>query len=112
MLVGCWERLITDPIGNRSMQLLPQPPKFPGGISSEANDFLSKCLIIDPDARLKASELLQHPVRIFHNNVTSWKSRDNTPQTHQLCVSFFCCVRERKLRLGTSCFVAHCRIFR
>ncbi|CAM9501439.1 unnamed protein product, partial [Ectocarpus fasciculatus] len=37
------------------------PPAFPENISSEATDFLSKCLIIDPDARLKASELLQHP---------------------------------------------------
>eukprot|EP00903_Cladosiphon_okamuranus_P018316 g16852.t1 len=41
-----------------------EPPKFPKGISSEANDFLSKCLIIDPDARLKASQLLQHPFLI------------------------------------------------
>ncbi|CBJ29678.1 conserved unknown protein [Ectocarpus siliculosus] len=37
------------------------PPAFPENISSEATDFLSKCLIIDPDARLKANELLQHP---------------------------------------------------
>ncbi|CAB1099034.1 unnamed protein product [Ectocarpus sp. CCAP 1310/34] len=52
---------------NVNLRALPylsisQPPAFPEHISSEATDFLSKCLIIDPYARLKASELLQHPV--------------------------------------------------
>ncbi|CAM9511528.1 unnamed protein product, partial [Scytosiphon promiscuus] len=38
-----------------------EPPAFPDTASLQATDFLSKCLIIDPDKRLKASELLQHP---------------------------------------------------
>ena len=42
---------------------LSQPPAFPENVSSEATSFLSKCLIINPESRLKASELLQHPVR-------------------------------------------------
>lgn len=39
-----------------------QPPKFPENVSELAKNFLSNCLIIDPDGRMKAAELLQHAV--------------------------------------------------
>lgn len=41
-----------------------QPPAFPENVSRQAKDFLSNCLIIDPDRRMKASELLEHAVSL------------------------------------------------
>ncbi|PON32026.1 Serine/threonine protein kinase [Parasponia andersonii] len=36
-------------------------PEFPSFLSSEAKDFLAKCLRINPDERWTASQLLKHP---------------------------------------------------
>ncbi|KAI3828043.1 hypothetical protein L1987_02137 [Smallanthus sonchifolius] len=36
-------------------------PCIPGGFSSQAKDFMSKCLIWDPKARWGTTELLRHP---------------------------------------------------
>jgi serine/threonine protein kinase len=36
------------------------PPELPSRFSSEARDFVSKCLTRDPDQRPSAAELLQH----------------------------------------------------
>lgn len=46
----------------RRLWFLLQPPAFPENVSEQAKNFLSNCLIIDPDSRMKASELLQHAV--------------------------------------------------
>ncbi|CAM9201358.1 unnamed protein product, partial [Laminaria digitata] len=38
-----------------------EPPAFPENVATDAKKFLSNCLIIQADKRLKARELLQHP---------------------------------------------------
>ncbi|CAM9667656.1 unnamed protein product, partial [Discosporangium mesarthrocarpum] len=40
-----------------------EPPPIPETLSPDAKDFLSSCLIINPDLRMKAWELLQHQVK-------------------------------------------------
>ncbi|KAK3199751.1 hypothetical protein Dsin_023166 [Dipteronia sinensis] len=41
-------------------------PEIPGWLSEEARDFLGKCLKRDPEERLTAEELLQHPFLVDH----------------------------------------------
>jgi len=45
--------------------MLKEPPELPASISSEAKDFLLKCLNPDPKVRATAQQLLKHP---FVNN--------------------------------------------
>ncbi|KAF5812246.1 putative mitogen-activated protein kinase kinase kinase STE-STE11 family [Helianthus annuus] len=46
-----------------------ETPKIPDGLSDQAKDFVSKCLIRDPRRRWTAKELLEHPfIRQFDEN--------------------------------------------
>nr|GMD83722.1 mitogen-activated protein kinase kinase kinase 1-like [Ipomoea batatas] len=38
-----------------------EPPNVPSTLSSNAQDFIHKCLQVDPNARPTASQLLEHP---------------------------------------------------
>lgn len=38
-----------------------EPPHVPNTLSSDAQDFICRCLKVDPNARPTASQLLEHP---------------------------------------------------
>ncbi|MCD7473367.1 hypothetical protein HAX54_015194 [Datura stramonium] len=53
-----------------------QSPEIPKFLSSQAKDFLSKCLRRDPKERWTAKELLRHPFLEEHSNSNSEENQD------------------------------------
>ncbi|XP_076896364.1 mitogen-activated protein kinase kinase kinase 18-like [Bidens hawaiensis] len=63
MVTGCSPWLnMTDPVSVLyKIGFSGESPEIPSGFSSQAKDFINKCLIRDPKARWGATELLNHP---------------------------------------------------